>query len=163
MTLTAKEIKQRHFDKKRNAAPMIKCACGCGEELKSIDKYGREATFINGHNKRKYEITDNPKWENQKRYRQNNPDKIREYKKGYYRARKLKAMKVMGNKCVHCEIVHDGKNAPIFEFHHLDPSQKDNGITRMLTNNAWATVLLELEKCILLCANCHNKVHGGEW
>lgn len=161
--LTNKEIKQRYFQKKRDAAPMIECFCGCGNQLKSIDNYGRPVTFVNGHNKRQYEITDNPKWENQKRYRKNNPDKIRNDKRERYRKLKLKAMTVMNNKCDHCNIVYDGTNAPIFEFHHLDPTQKDNGVTRMFSRNKWETVLIELKKCILICANCHNKEHGGKW
>ena len=31
---------------------MIKCACGCGSELPLVDRYGRNHSYINGHNTR---------------------------------------------------------------------------------------------------------------
>lgn len=31
---------------------MIKCACGCGQELVSVDKKGRDRKYIHGHNAR---------------------------------------------------------------------------------------------------------------
>lgn len=155
--------KQRYFKKLLEAAESIACACGCGEMLKSVDSYGRPATYINGHNGRMYEGKEATKWGIQKRYRKNNPDKIRDAKRDYYRARKLKAMAHMGNKCMHFGIPYDGKNAPIFEFHHSDPNEKEIGVTRILTNWTWEKVLEEMKKCVLICANCHNKHHGGEW
>lgn len=160
---TDKAAKERYWKKKYDEAPEIECECGCGEKLKSVDMYGRPARFINGHNGRKYEGEDASKWSAQKRYRLKNPDTFRDYKRNYYRDRKLRAMRLLGNKCHFCGIEYDGKNAPIFEFHHLDPAEKDNGVTRMLTNQAWEKTKAELEKCVLTCANCHNKEHGGEW
>ena len=155
--------KQRYFKKKRDEAPIIKCACGCGQELKSMDKYARPVSYISGHNGRKFEGKDSTRWAAQKRYREKNPDAIRDAKRNYYRARKLKAMALLGSKCKFCDIEYDGKNAPIFEFHHTDPAIKDNGVTRMLTNQAWSKTVEEIKKCVLICANCHNKTHGGEW
>ena len=55
MTLTRYEIKQRHWARKRERAPVISCACGCGTTLKAVDEYGRPQSYINGHNGRKYE------------------------------------------------------------------------------------------------------------
>lgn len=46
------------------------------------------------------------------------------------------------------------------EFHHLDGSQKDFTISshRSLSFDQLKT---ELDKCVLLCSNCHREVHGG--
>lgn len=55
MALTQKEIKQRYFDKVYAEAPLVECACGCGEQIKSKDRYGRDKRFVSGHNGRKYE------------------------------------------------------------------------------------------------------------
>jgi hypothetical protein len=141
----------------------IQCACGCGEWISPVDRYDRPRRFVSGHNGRKYAGEDATRWATEKRYRQKNPEKIRETKRNYYRARKLKAMEIMGNRCAHCNIAYNGKNSPIFEFHHLDPSIKEAGVTRLLTNRAWSETLDELKKCVLICANCHNQYHGGEW
>ncbi len=45
------------------------------------------------------------------------------------------------------------------EFHHLDPLQKDIqiGSQRHLSSR----VIEELSKCIVVCANCHKKIHAG--
>lgn len=44
------------------------------------------------------------------------------------------------------------------EFHHLDPMEKDFGISRTLTKSM-ATLIAETDKCILLCSNCHAEEH----
>jgi hypothetical protein len=155
--------KQKYFDKKRSESPLVQCACGCGKELKSVDKYGRPVAYISGHNGRMFEGKEATNWARQKRYREKNPDALRDAKRNYYRARKIKAMALLGNKCKFCGIEYDGKNSPIFEFHHTDPLTKDGGVTRMLTNQAWTKTVEEIAKCVLTCANCHNKYHGGEW
>ena len=44
------------------------------------------------------------------------------------------------------------------ELHHLDPSKKDFVPSQLTTGN-WERFLAEAQKCILVCANCHRKVH----
>lgn len=44
------------------------------------------------------------------------------------------------------------------EFHHLDPTKKDFIISRCFSLKK---AKLELDKCILLCSNCHREVHAG--
>lgn len=46
------------------------------------------------------------------------------------------------------------------DLHHLDPSQKDFEISSWRIGSRtklWA----EIAKCVVLCANCHRKVHSG--
>lgn len=45
-------------------------------------------------------------------------------------------------------------------FHHVDPSEKSFGLS-MGTTKSLATYREELEKCVLLCANCHGEVEAG--
>jgi hypothetical protein len=42
-------------------------------------------------------------------------------------------------------------------FHHINPSEKQFGVTA--TNLTHADFWDELEKCICLCHNCHNRIH----
>ena len=60
-----------------------------------------------------------------------------------------------GGACQHC-----GYNKCIraLEFHHVDPTQKDFGISRTLTKSV-AKLKEEVSKCILLCSNCHAEIH----
>lgn len=45
------------------------------------------------------------------------------------------------------------------EPHHIDPMSKGYAISRGMTS--WRRILPELQKCVLLCANCHREVHDG--
>lgn len=94
--------RQRHAKKKYEQAPMIDCACGCGEQLKAVDKYARPAKYVNGHNTRKYTGEASTKAAAQKRWVANNADKVRDAKRDRYRALKVKLMGLMGNVCTPC-------------------------------------------------------------
>jgi len=47
------------------------------------------------------------------------------------------------------------------EFHHVDESNKRFKISYLLTSgHSLAFLQDEISKCIVLCANCHRKLHG---
>lgn len=49
------------------------------------------------------------------------------------------------------------------DFHHLDPDKKEATLSHIVGRGSWSKehVQREIEKCIILCANCHRKEHGG--
>ena len=47
------------------------------------------------------------------------------------------------------------------EFHHLDSSQKDFGISAKGYTRSFEKVKEELDKYILVCSNCHKEIHAG--
>lgn len=48
------------------------------------------------------------------------------------------------------------------DFHHLNPEDKEYNIGTMIVRGmSWENILLEIEKCIVLCSNCHRKLHAG--
>jgi len=48
------------------------------------------------------------------------------------------------------------------EFHHPDPGRKMGEIATMITNEASRQVIwAELDRTVLLCANCHREAHAG--
>ena len=68
---------------------------------------------------------------------------------------KLKAIEYLGGKCILCGY---DKCQGALEFHHKDPSQKDPDY------HSFKTIFnerlkIELDKCILLCSNCHRELH----
>jgi len=69
---------------------------------------------------------------------------------------KKKAIDYKGGSCVKCGY---NKYYGALEFHHLDPSQKDVVWTK-LRLRSWDKITKELDKCILLCANCHREEHN---
>lgn len=46
------------------------------------------------------------------------------------------------------------------EFHHLDPKQKDFNVSKARFTKFDDRVTSELDKCILVCANCHREEHA---
>ena len=58
-----------------------------------------------------------------------------------------------------CAICRYNKCVQALEFHHRNPSKKDFGISAKGYTRSWQKVKNELDKCILLCANCHREVH----
>lgn len=60
-----------------------------------------------------------------------------------------------------CELCGYNKCIQALDFHHLDSSKKDFGISAKGYTRSWEKVKLELDKCILICANCHREVHEG--
>jgi hypothetical protein len=70
---------------------------------------------------------------------------------------KQKALEYKGGVCHGCGY-SACPNAMV--FHHLDPSKKEFNFGGS-TNRSWASMKTELDKCVLLCANCHAEVHAG--
>ena len=59
-----------------------------------------------------------------------------------------------------CQICGYSKHSGALEFHHTDPAAKDFQIA-VKANISWDKIQKELDKCVLLCANCHREVHAG--
>ena len=159
MPFTQREIKQRHWDKIYKNASIIKCACGCGLELKDKDKYGRNVRFVNGHNGRKYE--DPTQYKREWNYRNRHARMV--YKMVYYRRKKVELILYKGGKCKSCLLKYNGKNGALFQFHHRDPSQKIFQLGNQITNRKWTIIIKEVDKCDLLCANCHSLIESKEF
>lgn len=51
------------------------------------------------------------------------------------------------------------KRIYVIDMHHIDPSQKDEDISRILRCCSHERLQNELKKCIPLCANCHREFH----
>ena len=71
--------------------------------------------------------------------------------------RKRDAVEYKGGKCCVCGY---NKYVGAMDFHHLDPATKDYNISR-LTTYSIDIMKTELDKCMLLCRNCHAEIHHG--
>jgi hypothetical protein len=60
-----------------------------------------------------------------------------------------------------CQICGYNKCLDVLEFHHLNTSEKDFGISQKGYTRSWIKVKIELDKCVMLCANCHREIHAG--
>lgn len=71
---------------------------------------------------------------------------------------KLMSIAYKGGKCQCCGY---NKYVGALEFHHINSEEKDFGISAKGYTRSWKRVKEELDKCILVCANCHREIHGN--
>lgn len=73
--------------------------------------------------------------------------------------KKLFAINYLGGKCIDCK---QSFHPNVYDFHHLDPSKKEFAWIKLRTKSI-DKLIKELDKCVLLCANCHRMRHiiGG--
>ncbi len=65
------------------------------------------------------------------------------------------AIEYKGGKCVDCKQSYPPY---VYDFHHLDPKSKDIDWSKMRLVKQ-ETMISELDKCVLLCSNCHRVRH----
>lgn len=72
-------------------------------------------------------------------------------------SRKLELVTALGGTCAICGY---NKNLAALTFHHTDPTMKSFKLDmRTLSNRTYQAVLAEIDKCILVCHNCHAELH----
>ena len=64
----------------------------------------------------------------------------------------------LGGKCVFCGYSRD---LQALDFHHVDEKSKKFGLSERGLTRSWEKISAELDKCILVCANCHREIHSG--
>jgi len=76
------------------------------------------------------------------------------------RRKKVREMsiKYKGGSCVACGY---SKCLEALDFHHIDEVKKSFGISAKGYTRSWKSIQSELDKCILICANCHRELHAG--
>ena len=77
----------------------------------------------------------------------------------FIKRRKSNLIKVFGSKCCICGF---DKWQSALEFHHVNPEEKSFGIMTDHVTKSLESQLIELKKCILVCANCHRGIHANE-
>jgi hypothetical protein len=72
---------------------------------------------------------------------------------------KLRCCEYKGGRCADCDY-SDLQYLDVFDFHHLDPNEKDFSLGG--TKRSWHKIQPELDKCVMLCARCHRIRHAKE-
>lgn len=87
-------------------------------------------------------------------------DNSTQRKKFWRREIKHYIVQAFGNKCCYCGQTFE---ECCYDLHHLNPEEKEFNLSSGNYNGAktWLKIRDEVKKCVLLCANCHRKVHNG--
>lgn len=68
---------------------------------------------------------------------------------------------IVDYKNTHPCIICGEDNRVCLDFHHLDPTQKDFNLSAATTSTrSIESIQEEIDKCVVLCKNCHMKVHN---
>lgn len=68
---------------------------------------------------------------------------------------KQKAVNYKGGQCTKCGY---NKCIAALEFHHVNPNEKKFSISKR-RGFTFENIKSELDKCIILCSNCHKELH----
>jgi len=59
-----------------------------------------------------------------------------------------------------CRLCGENSSPDALDFHHINPNTKTMTVTDMVRNSSIFAMLDEIEKCVVLCSNCHRKMHA---
>ena len=81
------------------------------------------------------------------------------YMKQKYQQNKNAIQEMKSNRgCIKC----GDTRGYVLDYHHINPEEKKEGIARMTSNhysNLNKEILDEINKCVVMCANCHKEWH----
>ena len=75
--------------------------------------------------------------------------------------KKIRAIEYKGAMCNDCKKTYPELPYPVWDFHHKNPAEKEFHWS-VMKNFSWERIEKELDKCLLLCANCHRMRHYSE-
>lgn len=118
---------------------------GIDSSKKICEKCGKEFDIINNGYNRRYCYDCVP---------------IDSYKDGASMRKMIKkwAIDYKGNQCQCCGY---NKCIEALDFHHVNPEEKDFNLSDRDIKLDWNMIKKEIDKCILICANCHREIHAG--
>lgn len=74
------------------------------------------------------------------------------------KTKKAMSVEYLGGKCIKCGY---DKNYASLEFHHRESEEKEWQLNHLMTSS-FERIKKELDKCDLMCGNCHNELHHPE-
>lgn len=128
--------------------------CSQCKEAKPEDQYNKRTSNKNGLQANCKECN---KLKLKEHYKNNKPKYI-DKNKVYKQTTKDFVNKYKTERgCVYCS----EKEAVCLDFHHTEDDKETNVGTLVGQGHSVQKVLLEINKCIVVCSNCHRKLHAG--
>lgn len=132
----------------------MKHCCFCKEE-KTLEEFNKNSSKKDGLQSHCKKCTAIKAKEFYKKNKKKHIETITVRKKKTVVENQQLIMKFLSNSfCVDC-----GEKDPlVLEFDHKDRSQKTKELSAMIkSGTSWKTITLEIKKCEIRCANCHNR------
>lgn len=129
----------------------MKKKCSACKESKDLSEFRKDKSRKGGH---AIQCASCASLAYKEAYAEKYGAKARERNNKRWNENRVKLVEYKRTGCARC----DEKHIACLELHHLDPTEKEFGIGSALSRS-WEHIEKELEKCIILCANCHRKEH----
>ena len=142
--------KKREYDKKYRELNKEKRA-ECDRRYREENKEKKEEYY-----KKWYQLNKETRAEYQKKYREENKEKMREERREHHNERRAHCIEYLGGKCVVCGTTHN------LQFDHIKREGKKYSIASKLSYK-FDNLKEELDKCQLLCVDCHKVKTKSEW
>ena len=126
--------------------------------IKNIKIYRKNHTTLETAKKYNVSKTTVVKYCNLSRKKLTEEEKIRKNRlavKNRIQKLKIMAVEYLGGKCIKCGY---DKCIWAMDFHHRNPKEKKYSIGTYFSRS-WEKLKKELDKCDLVCANCHREIH----
>lgn len=132
---------------------VLKICCTCKEE-KKVGEFRRDKSRKDG---RQSYCKVCARSKIQERYQLKYGAKYRERNQKYYadNMQRLQTLK----QTLKCEMCPEQESVCL-DFHHRDESTKTFGVSESMFRS-WKTIEVEIQKCAVVCSNCHRKIHAG--
>ena len=75
--------------------------------------------------------------------------------------RKSQRNKILEYKATHPCVICGESDPCVLDFHHVDPNGKEFTVAEGM-NYTMERIMKEIEKCDIVCKNCHAKIHAGK-
>lgn len=148
---------------------ICECDCGCGTR-KSIRGDSLHSIIVGGCNNmtmKEPKICEKcgdkfyPKKQAKTRRFCYNCVSEEDYDNGSAIRRKIKQWALEYKGCV-CSKCGYNKCSAALDFHHVDMNEKEFNLSARDIKFDWEAIKKELDKCIVLCANCHREIHNAK-
>lgn len=147
-----KLITEFHKDARLKSGTVSRCKTCTSEYKKAYYASERGKTVVQAYIER-----------NKEKRTDYNRQYLRKYRAaGYKNKRKLELCLSKGGCCAECGFLATPDTIAAFDFHHINDSEKEYTVSDMLMLRK-DKILKELDKCILLCSNCHRILHHRQY
>jgi len=134
-----------------------KVAYKAQQALKARERYWSDSKFRDDKKRKRREHYAKKKEEKLKK-RQYQREWAHKYRASHLTFRVLNRIKLQDG----CAVCGYNEYHGALEFHHINPKTKSFQLSGIrLAQHGWCKIIREMDKCVLLCSNCHKEVHNG--
>lgn len=132
--------------------------CSTCKKSKELSEFSFKNKSKNIRSKKCKECTSEYSKAHYQKHQQIYIERAKKSKKKYAKRNTENVIEYLQDKyCSRCQI----KDIEVLDFHHKDPNEKEYSVADMLTHGySWKRIRKEIDKCEIVCANCHRKIHN---